>query len=194
MLKQLLCKETSPRILNKSELNYIFVTEFNDKAVEEFYAQFLALSSNPEVKVIPVVVSSYGGQVHALLSMLDLIESSMKPVSTIGMGKAMSCGAVLLAAGTKGYRFAAPNTDIMLHEISSVEWGKAADIANGAKTTKRLNTKLFKILESKSTVKGNRGLIKKMRAKGNVDWFLTPGQYLKMGLIDHIGVPALIGA
>lgn len=171
---------------------YIFVTEFDDSAFEKFYKLFSALEADPDVRIIPIMVHSFGGDVHALLAMLDLIDGASKPVATIGIGKAMSCGAFLLAAGTKGYRYAAPNADIMLHEVSSGGWGKNTELQNNTKSTKRLNDLVFKDLAERSTVKDKKFFTKKLRALGNVDWYLSAMEYKKLGLIDHIGVPTLV--
>jgi ATP-dependent Clp protease protease subunit len=170
---------------------YIFITDFNDSATISFYQTFLKLHSDPNVKVIPIVISSYGGQVHSLLAMLDIMKTSTKPVSTIALGKAMSCGAVLLSAGTRGYRFASEHTDIMIHEVSTREFGKISDIENGTKSTIHLNKLLFRILQANSTLKDANYLLKKMKSAGNVDWYLTAREYRKMGLIDHVAVPNL---
>ena len=174
------------------ELPYIFVTKFEDSAVIDFYKQFLEMEADPKVKIIPVVVSSYGGQIHALLSMLDVIASSTKPVATVGLGKAMSCGAVLLAAGTKGYRYASENTDIMIHEAWSIEVGKASELQNGVKSTKRLNDLLFTFLSVKAGKKDKNYILKQVKKRGNLDWFISAQQYKSMGLIDHVGVPKFI--
>ncbi len=190
---ELICLEKSQSSsVSADELPYIFVTNFDDAALNTFYQKFTALHSNPDVKVIPIVVSSFGGQVHTLLAMIDIINSSAKPVATIGTGKAMSCGAILLASGTKGYRFAAPNTDIMLHEISSMEWGKITDTDNGVRQTKRLNIQMFKHLAKQARKKGTSFFLKEMKKRVNVDWYLTPSEYKKLGLIDHISMPILV--
>ena len=176
---------------NIDELPYLFVSEFNDDSVRHFYKDFIKLHSDPKVDVIPIVVSSYGGQVHALLSMLDIIQSATKPVATISLGKAMSCGAILLAAGTKGYRYAAPNTDIMIHEVASMEMGKNTDIQNGSKQTKRLNTLLFKYLGDFSN-KNKRYFLSELKKRGNIDWHLSANDFKDLGLVDHVCVPQLI--
>lgn len=192
--KALLVLENNASIQPASPLDvdYIFVTEFNDSAVADFYKKYITLSSRPEVKIIPVVVSSFGGQVHSLLAMLDIMESSTKPVATIGLGKAMSCGSVLLAAGTPGYRFVAPNTDIMIHEVSSVNWGKNTDIQNDAVQTKKLNDKLLKLYAKYANHNDAKFFLKQLHAKSNVDWWITPKEFVKYGLADHIQVPQLV--
>lgn len=181
----------STGIVTPKDVEHIHVNRFNEESAKDFYKSFRELQSNDEVKVIPIFIDSYGGNVHALLTMLDLIADSHKPVATVAMGKAMSCGSILLAAGTEGYRFAAPNTDIMIHEVSSVEFGKMADLDSGVKHTKKMNDNLFSFLASRSN-KDKKFFLNKMKSMGNVDWFLTAKEYKALGLIDHIGIPQLV--
>lgn len=188
---ELVCIETT-KSPTHDELPYIFVKKFDEEAVINFYKDFLKLSSKPEIKVVPIVISSYGGEVYSLLAMIDIIKSSQKPVSTIALGKAMSCGAVLLAAGTKGYRYSAPHTDIMIHEVSSLEWGKTTNLENGTKQVKRLNKTLFDMLTEMSSLEDKNFLMKELKAKGNIDWFLSSKDFKKMGLVDHVSVPSLV--
>jgi ATP-dependent Clp protease protease subunit len=178
-------------VVTPKDLEHIHINKFNEDAAKEFYKIFRELLSNDSVSVIPIFIDSYGGNVHSLLVMLDLITNSHKPVATIAMGKAMSCGAILLAAGTKGYRFAAENTDIMLHEVASVELGKISEMDNGVKQTKKMNDNLFSFLASKSN-KDKKFFLNKIKSTGNVDWFLTSKQFKSLGLIDHIGIPQLV--
>jgi ATP-dependent Clp protease protease subunit len=189
---ELLCIESQKHKLPiADDLLYIFVTQFNDEAVSKFYDQFLKMSANSDTKIIPVVISSFGGQVHSLLPMLDIIKASNKPVATIALGKAMSCGAILLAAGTKGYRYAAPNADVMLHEVTSMSWDKSTNLQNDAKHVKRINDLLFQLVGDWSG-KGRNYFLKQLKKKSNVDWYLTANESKRLGLVDHVGVPSLL--
>ena len=188
--KDLICIETqSAGTIKTTESLYILVTAFDDTAFGKFYDQFIKMSANPRTKIIPIVISSFGGQVHSLLPMIDLIKASRKPVATIALGKAMSCGATLLAAGTKGYRYAAPNADIMIHEVSSMSWDKNTDMQNDAKHTKYLNDLLFKMIAEWAGKKDPKFFLKILNSKSNVDWYLTANECKKLGLVDHVGVP-----
>jgi ATP-dependent Clp protease, protease subunit len=190
---EIICLENpESRRLVADELLYIFVTKFDEESVSKFYEQFLRMSSNPQTTVIPIVISSFGGQIHSLLPMIDIIKASKKPVATIALGKAMSCGAFLLAAGTEGYRYAAPNADIMIHEVSGTTWDKSTNIQNDAKHIKYLNDLLFKFMAEWSGKKDSKFFLNKLKQKSNIDWYLTAIECKKLGLIDHICVPNLI--
>lgn len=171
-----------------SQENYIWVSEFDEAATASFLSQFRDLEANPTVNVIPIYIHSYGGDAHSLLAMRDIIKSSHKPVATIAIGMAMSCGVLLLAAGTKSMRFAAPSTQIMIHEASWVSYGKAADITENAKSFERLNDMVY-VNFSKDTGIPLFRIKKKMKDMRNADWYLEPSEALKWGIIDHVSVP-----
>jgi ATP-dependent Clp protease protease subunit len=103
----------------------------------------------------------------------------------------MSCGAWLLAAGTKGLRFASPSSDIMLHEVSAGHVGKNSDIKNDSEHTKYINDSLFKTL-AEWAGKKERYFLDLLKEKSNVDLYLTAEQAKRHGLIDHVGIPDLV--
>lgn len=172
------------------EENYIWVTNFDDTSLKEFYHKFEELETNPGVGIIPIVISSYGGEVYALIAMRDLIKSSKKAVMTVVLGKAMSCGAVLAAAGTKGMRFISPESEFMIHEASSGAYGKTSDIKNEAHSLDLLNDKMLGFLAADS---GNslQKLKKHINLKNNSDWYLTAKEAVKLGFVDEVAIPRL---
>ena len=118
------------------------VNKFDEESAKDFATQ-LALAHNTGQKVIPVVIDSYGGQVYSLMSMIAAIRASELPVATIIEGKAMSCGAVLFTFGEEGMRFMDPDATIMIHDVSSAQWGKVEEIKASAAETERLNKKIY---------------------------------------------------
>jgi ATP-dependent Clp protease, protease subunit len=181
-------KDLMRMLSTSSDSKMVWVTEFDSDAVIRFYDKFLELEKDQETQIIPVFINSYGGDVYALTAMRDLIKSSHKPVATIGVGMAMSCGASLLAAGTKGYRFVSKDIHILIHQVSSFSVGKTADVTESAKITAMLNKKLFQNLadDSGRTVKEFED---KIKSKHNADWTLTGNTARQWGLVDHIGIP-----
>lgn len=166
----------------------VWVSDFNTASVQQFYDDFVDLEMSPLVEIIPIFISSYGGQVYSLIAKRDIIKTSQKPVSTICMGKAMSCGASLLASGTKGLRFATPDSRILIHQVSSMTTGKASDIKEDAAQIQTLNEMMLRNLAEDigSTVAKIKQEIKN---RDNADWVLTAQEALKFGIIDRIGVP-----
>lgn len=170
---------------------YIWVVDFDDHTLASFYSQFFELEKDPSVSIIPIFISSYGGSVDVLTAMRDLIKSCDKPVATIAVGRAMSCGAALLAAGTPGFRFAAPNASIMIHEVSGGAGGKSAEMEARIEDIKRINEQLFAHMAQDMKVPYAK-LLKEVNKRRNADWFITAEEALKLKLIDHVGLPRVM--
>lgn len=179
------------KLMNKDDTTNIWVTEFDTESAVVFYEHFMEWEANPTIDIIPIYISSFGGQVHSLIAKRDLIKTSAKPISTIAVGKAMSCGASLLASGTKGYRFASPDTRILIHQVSSGTWGKASDIKADAAQVQDLNEMMLRNL-AEDTGNSVEKLKKEIKNRENADWVMTAEEALKWKLIDGIGVPRYI--
>jgi len=174
--------------VDRGESNMIWIEGFGEKALKDFYEQFVKFEADESVQIIPIVVSSFGGGVYNALAMRDIIKSSQKTVATIALGKAMSAGALLLAAGTKGFRFASPDTQVLIHEVSSGNHGKATDVLSDAQALKHINKLMLANMASDMGKKPS-DLENKIKHLKNADWFLTAKQAKNWGVIDHIGVP-----
>lgn len=145
---------------------------------------------NSNLPIIPILIDSFGGEVYSLLAMLDIIASSDRPVATIALGKAMSCGSILLACGHKGLRFIGPNSTVMIHDVGSVSFGKIEDLKADVGEAERLNIKIFNLLNEKCGKKP--GYFQKLVAeKKHANWYLSAEEVLKHGLVDKIGIPVL---
>ena len=120
--------------------------EVHDEMANAICAQLLFLQSQDAKKEISVYVNSPGGSVTAGLAIYDTMQFVTCPIATYCIGQAASMGAVLLAAGTKGRRFALPNARIMVHQPSGGAEGKATDIEITAKEILRLKDVLNGIL------------------------------------------------
>ena len=168
----------------------VTVNDFDEEAAAEFIKQF-NIAHNTGQPIIPVVIDSYGGDVYALSRMIDAIKNSKLPVATIVEGKAMSCGAILMTYGTKGYRYCNADATVMMHDISSWSGGKIEEIRSSFKETERLQLKVL------SEVDKNCGqelgfFEKTIHSKGRADWFITPDESLELGMCDKIGNPDFI--
>lgn len=113
------------------------VNKFTEDSARQFIQDLQRAEQNKQ-SVIPVVIDSYGGQVYALLSMVDAIKRCKKPVATIAMGKAMSCGSILLSCGAEGMRYISPNATVMIHDVSSITMGKVEELKADANEASRL--------------------------------------------------------
>lgn len=165
----------------------IKVTEFNEKAYASFAEEFQKAVDSRQA-VIPINIDSYGGQVYALMGMLELIRTSPVPVATYVATKAMSCGAVLFSAGTEGYRFISPNGTVLVHQVSSAAWGKVEDIVVSAEHTVSLNKRLLGIL-SKNCGHDAGYFTKRLLENGNADLFYDAKAAQKHNLANIIKTP-----
>lgn len=167
----------------------ITVNEFTEAATVKFREAVNKAQSTGQT-VLPVIIDSYGGYVHSLFSMIDMLEASTIPVATIATGKAMSCGAVLLSCGKQGMRYASPNSTILVHQVSSGTWGKTSDIKIKVEETDRLNKRLLEIL-GKNTGKKAGYYEKMIKDHNHGDIYMTPEEAKKHNLINHIGIPSV---
>ncbi len=153
----------------------------DDGVANTIVAQILFLESQDKTKDIKLYVNSPGGSVTAGLAIYDAMQHVSCDVQTICMGMAASMGAVLLAGGAKGKRFALPNAEIMIHQpLGGVE-GQATDIKIRAERILKVKEQLNKIL-----TKHTGQSIKKIEEDTDRDNFMDPKQALAYGLIDKI--------
>lgn len=174
-------KYKSPRI--------IYVNKFNEEAAKEFLEAMINAQATGQT-IIPIVIDSYGGEIYSLLKMIDVIKSSTVPVATICMGKAMSCGAVLLTCGAEGHRYMAPTATVMVHDAATFAMGKCEEIKAEAKEVERLNKLIFKIM-SDNCGKEKDYFSKLVHDHGHADWFLDAAECKKHGIVNHTRIPKL---
>lgn len=155
--------------------------EVNTVTASLVVAQLLFLEGQDPEKDIYLYINSPGGSISDGYSILDTMNYIKCDVSTIAMGMAASFGAVLLAGGTKGKRFALPNSEIMIHQPLGGYKGQASDFEIHANHIIYLKEKLNRFL---SDVTGQP--IEKVREDTDRDNFLSAEQALEYGLIDKI--------
>ena len=142
-----------------------------------------------EQNVLPVFIGSCGGSVWELGAMQDLIASSPVSVATIAIGKTLSAGADLLAAGTSGFRCAMPGATIMVHESKdAVVMAKVREVSADAKEAERAEKLFFDRLD-KNCGKPRGYFMKQLAKRKYVDWWMSPKEAKKHGLVDSVGVP-----
>lgn len=169
--------------------DFITVNDFGEEEFLSFHNQFVNLQKNGQ-DVIPIVIDSCGGDVYSLFGMISLMKSAPVPVATIVLGKAFSCGAVLASAGTPGYRFMSEHASILVHQISTADQGKMAEIESSLDHVRKLDKKLLSILDENCGQESGF-FSKRIKEIGNVDEYVTPKEAKKLGIIDKIGVPML---
>ncbi len=156
-------------------------SEVNVHMASLICAQLLFLESQDAEKEINLYINSPGGSVTAGLAIYDTMNYITCPITTVCMGQAASMGAFLLSGGTKGMRFALPNSQIMIHQPSAGYSGQVTDIDIHARQSLRLKKRLNEMLAEHT----GQNLRKIVQATER-DNFLTAEEALKFGLIDRI--------
>jgi ATP-dependent Clp protease protease subunit len=160
----------------------VFLGSAIDEAVANtVIAQLLFLEAEDPDKDIFLYVNSPGGEVPAGLAVYDTMQYIKPDVSTICMGLAASMGAVLLAAGAKGKRFALPNARIMIHQPWGGVKGQAADIAIHAKEILRTRERLNDILAQHTGQP-----LERIQRDTDRDFFMSANEAKEYGLVDDV--------
>ena len=155
--------------------------EVEDHMANLIIAQLLFLESEDPDRDIHLYINSPGGVVTAGMGIYDTMQYLKAPVSTICVGQAASMGAVLLAAGAAGKRFALPNARIMIHQPLGGFQGQATDIGIHAKEIMRMRESLNGILASHTGQD-----IEKVATDTERDFFMDSKVALNYGIIDSI--------
>jgi len=153
----------------------------NDAVANSIIAQLLFLASRDPGKDIQFYINSPGGIVTAGLAIYDTMQYVKCPVSTVCVGMAGSMAAILLAAGTKGKRFALPNSEILLHQVMGGITGEAVEVEITAKQIVKIKDKLNKIL-----AKHTDQPLEKVEKDTDRDFYLSAEEAKGYGLIDEV--------
>lgn len=162
--------------------NIIFLgTAIDDSVANAIVAQMLFLESEDPDKDIQIYINSPGGSVTAGLAIYDTMQFVKNDIVTYCIGQCASMGAHLLAAGTKGKRFALPNARIMIHQPSGGAQGQATEIEITFKEIQRLKENLAATF-AKHTGQPLKKVIKDM----DRDYFMCAEEALEYGIVDKV--------
>jgi ATP-dependent Clp protease protease subunit len=153
----------------------------NDATANLVVAQMLFLESENPDKDIFLYINSPGGSVSSGLSIYDTMNFIKPDVSTLCMGMAASMGSFLLMAGTKGKRFALPNSRVMIHQPSGGAQGQATDIEIAAREIIKTREQLNRIYADRTGQP-----IERIAADMERDRWMNPAEALDYGLIDQV--------
>ncbi len=156
-------------------------TEIDDTVANLVIAQMLFLESEDSKKDIMLYINSPGGCVYAGMAMYDTMQLIKPDVSTICVGMAMSMGAVLLAAGAKGKRFALPNSKVMIHQPSSGFSGTTADIEISAQQALETRKSLDKLLADHTGQP-----IERINKDTDRDFYMGADAAKEYGIVDDV--------
>jgi len=160
----------------------IFIgSDIDDSIANVVIAQMLFLESEDPDKDINLYINSRGGMITAGLAIYDTMQFIRPDICTTCVGQATSMGAVLLAAGTKGKRYALPHSRIMIHQPMGGIQGQASDIDIQAKEIMRMKKDLNKIMAKHSGQK-----LEKVEKDSDRDFFMSADQAREYGILDKV--------
>lgn len=156
-------------------------TPIDDYVANLVVAQMLFLQMEDPKRDINLYINSPGGSVTAGLAVYDTMQFVTCDVATYCVGVAASMGAVLLTAGTKGKRYALPNSDIMIHQVSGGAQGTASDVERTVEYMFRLKKRLIKIMAHHTGKSEDR-----IKEDSDRDYWITAEQAKDYGLVDEV--------
>ena len=156
-------------------------TQIDDQVANVIVAQLLFLSREDPEKEIQMYINSPGGVIYSGLAIYDTMQMVPNPISTVAVGVTASFGTVLLTAGTKGRRYALPNSTIHMHQPLGGAQGQATDIEIQTKQILRLRTLLNDIM-AKHTGKP----VDVIKQDTERDFYLDAKQAVEYGLVDQV--------
>ena len=163
----------------------IFIgTEITDQVANVVVAQLLFLKMEDPKKDIHIYINSIGGYITSGLAIFDTMQYLGCTINTYCIGQAASMGALLLTAGTKGKRFALPNSRIMIHQPYGGVGGTSADVALQAKEILALKAQLNTIM-----AECTQQPLEKIARDSERDFYMSPQQAREYGIIDEVIIP-----
>ncbi len=155
--------------------------EINDAMANSIVAQLLFLAADAPDKDISLYINSPGGSTSAGFAIFDTMHYITPDVKTICTGMAASFGAMLLLAGTKGKRYALPNSEIMIHQPLGGARGQATDLEISAKRILKLRQHINHIIAEKT-----KQSLNKVALDTDRDYFMSAQEAKEYGIIDEI--------
>lgn len=169
----------------------IWVTKFDEDHAQKFRKQVLEIAKADPQRPITIYIDSYGGYVDALAKMIETLDEVSNPIITACMGKAMSCGAMLLSHGD--VRFLGRHSRIMVHEVSSGTIGNIQDMKDDVKETTRLNEYFMGLLARNCGFKNYEEFRSVIKEQDGRERYMSGADALKFGIVDAIGTPKVSG-
>jgi ATP-dependent Clp protease protease subunit len=157
--------------------------DVTENTISQVIAGILSMAGHNKEKPITLVISTYGGSVDEMFSLYDILKYVPCPVRTVGIGKVMSAGVLLLSAGEKGKRLIGSNARLMIHGISAGISGNVFDIVNQSTECVRQQELMVKLLCKETGI--NKIKLNKMMKTG-MDNYVTPEMAVNLGIVDKI--------
>ena len=157
--------------------------EMNEVSITQVIGGILTLANDNDKLPITLIVSTYGGSVDEMFSLYDVMKYVPCPIHTVGLGKIMSAGVLLLSAGTKGQRLLGANARVMIHSMSGGAHGNVFEIKNKSDEIQRHQQSMVDCLVAETKM-SQQTLSKIMNTK--IDTFYNARECVKLGIVDKI--------
>jgi len=167
--------------MNEQLRRIVLAGFIKEDTAAQFLEQVTALECTDMVKPISIYIDTYGGNVDAALCMYDTMKACCCPIVTVGIGKVMSAGVLLLAAGDKGNRFITENTRVMIHEISGGTFGPISELEHSLAESHRMQDVYVSLL-MKDIGKTKTRILKDM----NAEKYMSAAEAVKYGIADKL--------
>ena len=167
--------------MNEQLRRIVISGSMKEDTAAHFLEQVTALECTDMSKPISVYIDTYGGSLDAALCMYDAMKACCCPIVTVGIGKVMSAGVLLLAAGDKGHRFITQNTRVMVHEVSGGTFGPVSEMENTVAETRRMQDVYVELLAGDTGTKKTK-IIKDMQA----ETYMSAEETVAYGIADKV--------
>jgi len=171
------------------EYPIIQLTEFTSESLIEFREKLSNITSNPVFKQAIIEVSSMGGEVYMLFSMIDYIANSPIPIHIVGSGIVASAAGCLLASNKKGFRWISPNSIMHIHSVQAGTQGSTPLITTETEHLVELNDMFLGHITKNSNMSIQE--LKNILKEKNGEWNFSAQEALEHGFVDYVGLPKL---
>lgn len=159
--------------------------DVNEQTISQAIDKIMWLSAQNH-EDIHLVIATYGGSLHDMFALYDickLVQNQGTNINTVGIGKIMSAGVLLLAMGTKGKRLIGRTASVMMHNAHGGMYGNAYEMENELVETKRLQRQMIELLAENTTLTSDE--IEHMFEK-KLDLYMTAQRAIELGIVDKI--------
>lgn len=175
-------KKPSSSGKTENESRRLYYTGTIDEAkCEKIVTGLLDLEAQDPTKDILFYIDSYGGFVDSFFAMHDAMKMLRCNVATIGIGKTMSCGLLLLISGTPGYRFITPNARVLIHQVSAGTFGNVSEMEDDVKAALEMQKRICKLIVEYTKISKNK--LEKIMERQS---YFSAKEALEMGIVDEI--------
>jgi len=162
--------------------NLIVTGPVDESMSSQICRNLFMLNAEDPTTPIAMYINTYGGSAYDMMAIYDVMQFIKAPIYTVGFGKVMSAGSLILAAGKPGHRYCLPHTSLMIHRIKGGTGGTTDDIDTSLEHIKELEKDMSRLLRKHSKITQKQ--IKEFLT--GPDKFMKPKEALKLGIIDKV--------